>query len=106
MEIEKHIKNLKDYIRIDKDNINYDDSDFSQFCKSHCEDIQAVLDELNNRNKRIHKLEKNIEFIINKIVNKAKEYQYHTQITAGTNIETNIRQQTLTELLEEIEKEI
>ena len=66
----------------------------------------CMLDELNNRNKRIHKLEKNIEFIINKIVNKAKEYQYHTEITAGTNIETNIRQQTLTELLEEIEKEI
>lgn len=49
MEIEQHIKNLKDYIRIDKENINYDDSDFAQFCKSHCEDIQAVLDELDNR---------------------------------------------------------
>lgn len=44
MDLEQHIKNLKDYIRIDKDNINYDDSDFAQFCKSHCEDIQAVLD--------------------------------------------------------------
>lgn len=42
--LEQHIKNLKDYIRIDKDNINYDDSDFAQFCKSHCEDIQAILD--------------------------------------------------------------
>lgn len=49
MEIEQHIQNLKDYIRIDKDNINYDDSDFAQFCKSHCEDIQAILDELENR---------------------------------------------------------
>ena len=49
MEIEQHIKNLKDYIRIDKDNIAYDDSDFAQFCKSHCEDIQAVLKELDNR---------------------------------------------------------
>lgn len=49
MEIEQHIQNLKDYIRIDKENINYDDSDFSQFCKSHCQDIQAVLDELENR---------------------------------------------------------
>lgn len=44
MEIEKHIQNLKDYIRIDKENIAYDDSNFSQFCKEHCEDIQAVLD--------------------------------------------------------------
>lgn len=48
-DLEQHIKNLKDYIRIDKDNIAYDDSNFSQFCKSHCEDIQAVLDELENR---------------------------------------------------------
>lgn len=44
MSLEQHIKNLKEYIRIDKDNIAYDDSDFSQFCKSHCVDIQAVLD--------------------------------------------------------------
>lgn len=49
MNLEQHIKNLKDYIRIDKENINYDDSDFAQFCKGHCEDIQAVLDELENR---------------------------------------------------------
>lgn len=49
MDLEQHIKNLKDYIRIDKDNITYDDSDFAQFCKEHCEDIQAVLDELENR---------------------------------------------------------
>lgn len=54
MDLEQHIKNLKDYIRIDKDNINYDDSDFAQFCKSHCEDIQAVLE-------YIEKLEKEIE---------------------------------------------
>lgn len=53
MDLEQHIKNLKDYIRIDKDNINYDDSDFAQFCKSHCEDIQAVLDELENQKELI-----------------------------------------------------
>lgn len=45
MDLEQHIKNLKDYIRIDK----YDDSDFAQFYKEHCEDIQAILDELENR---------------------------------------------------------
>lgn len=55
--IEKHIQNLKDYIRIDKDNINYDDSDFAQFCKSHCEDIQAVLKELEFANNKINELE-------------------------------------------------
>ena len=68
--------------------------------------IDTVLNELDNRNKRIYKLENDIEFIINKIVDKAKIYQYYTEITAGTNIETNIRQRTLTELLEEIKKEI
>lgn len=46
MGIEKNIKNLKEYIRLDRENIVYDDSDFAKFCKSHCEDIQAVLDEL------------------------------------------------------------
>lgn len=46
MDIEKNIKNLKDYIRLDRENIVYDDSDFAKFCKSHCEDIQTVLDEL------------------------------------------------------------
>ena len=46
MDIEKNIKNLKDYIRLDREYIVYDDSDFAKFCKSHCEDIQAVLDEL------------------------------------------------------------
>lgn len=52
--LEQHIKNLKDYIRIDKENIAYDDSDFAQFCKGHCEDIQVVLD-------YIEKLEKELE---------------------------------------------
>lgn len=46
MSVEKNIENLKKYIRIDRENIIYDDSDFGQFCKSHCEDIEAVLNEL------------------------------------------------------------
>lgn len=102
MELEETIKDLKDKIWLIKSGNISGKENFEKLG----DEIDTVLDELNNRNKRIHKLEKNIEFIINKIVNKAKEYQYHTEITAGTNIETNIRQQTLTELLEEIEKEI
>ena len=47
-DIEKHIKNLKQYIKEDEI-IENDNSDFAQFYKSHCEDIQAVLDELDNR---------------------------------------------------------
>lgn len=47
-DIEKHIKNLKQYIKEDEI-IENDNSDFAQFCKSHCEDIQAILDELENR---------------------------------------------------------
>ena len=61
MEIEKHIQNLKDYIRIDKDNIDYDDSDFAQ-CKSHCEDIQAVLDELDKTYKEIERLKRDVTY--------------------------------------------
>ena len=101
MELKEAIERLKN---TDVYNLGHDDR-FEEL-RLYENAIDTVLDELNNRNKRIHKLEKNIEFIINKIVNKAKEYQYHAEITAGTNIETNIRQQTLTELLEEIEKEI
>ena len=47
-DIEKHIKNLKQYIK-DDEIIENDNSDFAQFCKGHCEDIQAILDELENR---------------------------------------------------------
>lgn len=47
-DIEKHIKNLKQYIKEDEI-IENDNSDFAKFCKGHIEDIQAVLDELENR---------------------------------------------------------
>lgn len=43
--LEKHIENLKKYIKEDVV-IEKDDSDFAQYCKGHCEDIQAVLEEL------------------------------------------------------------
>ena len=66
MEIEKHINNLKDYIRIDKENIVYDDSDFSEFCRSHCKDIQAVLDELDRRIKP-ETIEENLNDLMKKL---------------------------------------
>lgn len=62
MEIEKHIQNLKDYIKIDKDNITYDDSDFAQFCKGHCEDIQSVLDELDKAYAEINRLKLEVAY--------------------------------------------
>lgn len=62
--IEKHIQNLKDYIKIDKDNITYDDSDFAQFCKGHCEDIQAVLDELDKAYAEINRLKRDVAYHI------------------------------------------
>lgn len=46
--LEKHIENLKKYIKEDVV-IEKDNSDFAQYCKGHCEDIQAVLDELDRR---------------------------------------------------------
>ena len=52
-DIEKHIKNLKQYIKedeiIEDKIIKNDNSDFAKFCKGHIEDIQAVLNELDNR---------------------------------------------------------
>ena len=104
-EVQEAIKKLKEM----KENCRYETyvpNEERDEWKRERKAIDTVLNELDNRNKRIYKLENDIEFIINKIVDKAKIYQYYTEITAGTNIETNIRQRTLTELLEEIKKEI
>lgn len=51
MDISKHIVNLKEYIRIDKENIEYT-GDFGEFCKGHIEDIEAILKE----NQRLNKI--------------------------------------------------
>ena len=47
MEIEQHINNLKEYCRLDRENIEYQ-GDFGEFCKGHIEDIEAVLTALDN----------------------------------------------------------
>ena len=59
MNIERHISNLKQYIK-DDEIIEKDGSDFANFCKGHIDDIQAVLNELerykqliNNKNARL-----------------------------------------------------
>lgn len=52
MDILKHIENLKEYIRIDKQNIEYT-GDFGKFCKEHIEDIEAILKENQRLNKMI-----------------------------------------------------
>ena len=62
MSLEQHIKNLKDYIKYDVI-IEKDNSDFAQFCKNHCEDIQTVLNELDNRIPRENIFNKINEFI-------------------------------------------
>ena len=56
-DIEKHIKNLKQYIKEDEI-IENENSDFAKLCNSHCKDIQAVLDELENRMKESSKNDK------------------------------------------------
>ena len=52
MDISKHIENLKEYIRIDKQNIEYT-GDFGEFCKKHIEDIEAILKENQRLNKMV-----------------------------------------------------
>ena len=69
-------------------------------------DIKTTLDLVKKQNKKIHFLDNKLKFIIIKIVDKAKIYEYHSKITAGTNFETNIAFATLQVLLEEINKEI
>ena len=55
MDIEKHISNLKQYIK-DDEIIEKDGSDFANFCKGHIDDIQAVLNELEKKDKVIDKM--------------------------------------------------
>lgn len=69
-DIEKHIKNLKQYIKEDEI-IENDNSDFAQFCKGHIEDIQAVLD-------YIEKLENQLQEIEIKRNNGTLSDGYHT----------------------------
>lgn len=45
--IQKHIANLREYCKYDKQIMNYNEnelSDFEKFCKNHIEDIEAVID--------------------------------------------------------------
>ena len=52
-----HIKNLKEYCRIDRENIVYE-GDFGEFCKRHIEDIEAVLKELELKDEVIEEMTK------------------------------------------------
>lgn len=56
MNIERHISNLKQYIK-DDEIIEKDGSDFANFCKGHIDDIQAVLDYIETMNKEFDRLE-------------------------------------------------
>ena len=62
MNIEKHISNLKQYIK-DDEIIEKDGSDFANFCKRHIDDIQAVLNELEKKDKVIDEMAEYIDNI-------------------------------------------
>ena len=62
-DIEKHIKNLKQYIK-DDEIIENDNSDFAQFYKGHIEDIQAVLNELEKAYAEIKRLERDVAYYV------------------------------------------
>jgi hypothetical protein len=55
MNIERHISNLKQYIK-DDEIIEKDGSDFANFCKGHIDDIQTVLNELEKKDKVIDEM--------------------------------------------------
>ena len=61
MYIEKHISNLKQYIK-DDEIIEKDGSDFANFCKGHIDDIQAVLNELEKKDKVIDLLADDLRY--------------------------------------------
>lgn len=56
MELEKAIKNLKEYIKIDKEmrKDTKEMSDFDLFCEQHINDIQIVLDKLEEKSSELY----------------------------------------------------
>lgn len=45
--LEQAIKNLKEYIEIDRRfRDTKDNSDFDEFCENHCKDIEIILKEI------------------------------------------------------------
>lgn len=56
MELEKAIKNLEEYIKIDKEmrKDTKEMSDFDLFCEQHINDIQIVLDKLEEMSSELY----------------------------------------------------
>ena len=44
-EVQEHIENLKNYVRIDRENIRHGQckSDYEKFCEGHCRDIEFLI---------------------------------------------------------------
>ena len=78
MNIERHISNLKQYIK-DDEIIEKDGSDFANFCKGHIDDIQAVLNELEKKEAEIDKLRKSNKDLLKKLRNRVKEVKKLTR---------------------------
>ena len=78
MDIEKHITNLKQYIK-DDEIIEKDGSDFANFCKGHIDDIQAVLNELEKKEAEIDKLRNTNKDLLKKLRNRVKEVKKLTR---------------------------
>lgn len=78
MDIEKHISNLKQYIK-DDEIIEKDGSDFSNFCKRHIDDIKAVLNELEKKEVEIDKLRNTNKDLLKKLRNRVKEVKKLTR---------------------------
>lgn len=73
MYIEKHISNLKQYIK-DDEIIEKDGSDFANFCKGHIDDIQAVLNELEKKDTDKDGFNANNQILGIKSLNERKQY--------------------------------
>ena len=97
MELEEAINNLEEYIRLDKEYIDYDDNDFSKFCKNHCADIQRLID-------YIKKEKKEKEEIYADYQDLGKEYHKLKEELKDIDYWKNSYDNTFTELNKEKEK--
>ena len=104
MDIEKHISNLKQYIKDDKI-IQKDGSDFANFCKGHIDDIQVLIDYIETMLK--HELEKKDKQLQEKqnIINKlSRECQKNFDLAMETEIERITANKAIDNMAEYISK--
>ena len=105
MKLEEAINNLENYIKLDSQYIEYDDSDFAKFCKNHCEDIAKIIHYIKEESiskavveEKIEELDKEEKDLQDSISEEEREEYSDANISFNL-MDIEIRRQALQEIL-------